>query len=219
MRAKTLVQIRHLGFTAPDQPRERLAGVSALMLASVAAGLRVHLGADPVAYATRLAIRTLGQRALALEAEAARIEATLAPLVEATAPDLVALHGVGVDTAAALLVAAGDNASRLHSEAAWAHLCGVAPVEASSKITRHRLNRGGDRQANSALWRIVMVRMSSERRTRAYVARRTEEGRSKPEIIRILKRYVARERALPRPGIDRRVDAYREAPARNVATM
>ena len=194
MRTKALVQIRHLGFTAPDQLRSRFAGVSALMLASVAAGLRVHPGADPVAYATRLAIRSLGRRALALEAEAARIEAVLAPLVEVTAPDLVALHGVGVDTAAALLVAAGDNASRLHSEAAWAHLCGVAPVEASSgKITRHRLNRGGDRQANSALWRIVMVRMSSEPRTRAYVVRRSEEGRSKPEIIRVLKRYVARE--------------------------
>jgi transposase len=85
--------------------------------------------------------------------------------VAKTAPDLLALHGVGVNTAASLLVAAGDNPERLRSESAWAHLCGVSPIEASSgKITRHRLNRGGDRQANSALWRIVMVRMVSCKR-------------------------------------------------------
>jgi transposase len=90
---------------------------------------------------------------------------------------------------------------RLRSEAAWAHLCGVAPIEASSgKVTRYRLNRGGDRQANSALWNIVITRMRSDPRTRAYVARRLVEGRSKTEIIRVLKRYVAHEvyRHLPR---------------------
>jgi transposase len=107
---------------------------------------------------------------------------------------LLEVHGVGVDTAATLLVAAGDNPQRLRSEAAWAHLCGVAPLQASSgKVTRWRLNRGGDRHANGALWVIVVTRMSSDARTRAYVARRLQEGRSKPEIIRILKRYVARE--------------------------
>jgi transposase len=108
---------------------------------------------------------------------------------------------VGVDSAAALLVAAGDNPDRLRSEAAWAHLCGVAPIPASSgKVTRYRLNRGGNRQANSALWVIVITRMASDPRTRAYVARRLEEGRSKADVIRILKRYVAREvyRHLPR---------------------
>ena len=93
-----------------------------------------------------------------------------------------------------LLVAAGDNAQRITSEAAFAHLCGAAPIHASSgKTIRHRLNRGGNRQANHALWRIVLTRMSSDPRTRAYVERRLQEGRSKPEIIRILKRYVARE--------------------------
>ena len=109
--------------------------------------------------------------------------------------------GVGTDTAGAVLVAAGDNPQRLHSEAAFAHLCGVAPIDASSGLTtRHRLNRGGDRRANQDLWRIVMVRMAGEPRTRAYVARRTAEGRSKLEIVRVLKRYVARElyRCLPR---------------------
>ena len=106
----------------------------------------------------------------------------------------MALHGVGVDGAASLLVAAGDNPQRLRSEATWAHLCGVSPIEASSgKVTRHRLNRGGDRRANEALWRIVMVRMVSDPRTRAYVERRTKDGKSKLEIIRVLKRSVARE--------------------------
>ena len=117
------------------------------------------------------------------------------------APELLAVFGVGVDTAATLLVAAGDNPERLRSEAAWAHLCGVAPIPASSgKVTRHRLNRGGDRQANAALHRIVLVRMSHHPATRAYVDRRRAEGRTNLEIMRCLKRYVAREvyRVLPR---------------------
>src|SRR5437763_1718976 len=105
-------------------------------------------------------------------------DALLAELVTATAPRLLELHGVGLDTAAALLVAAGDNPERLRSEAAWAHLCGAAPVPASSgKVTRYRLNRGGDRQANAALYVIVITRMKSDPRTRAYVARRTSPQR------------------------------------------
>jgi transposase len=123
--------------------------------------------------ATKTALRALGRRVLALDDEVAHIDELLAELVRATAPQLVALHGVGIDTAAALLVSAGDNPQRLRSEAAWAHLCGVAPIPASSgKVTRYRLNRGGDRQANAALWRIVITRMSSDVRTRAYVDRR-----------------------------------------------
>ena len=115
-------------------------------------------------------------------------------LVAKRAPRLVALVGVGTDVAGALLVTAGDNPDRLRSEASFAHLCGVSPIPASSgRIHRHRLNRGGDRSANQALWRIVMVRMSWDERTRAYAARRTSEGLSKREIIRCLKRYVARE--------------------------
>jgi Transposase IS116/IS110/IS902 family len=118
----------------------------------------------------------------------------ITPLVTVRAPGLLALHGIGPETAALLLVTAGDHPERLRSEAAWAHLCGTAPIPASSgKRTRHRLNRGGDRQANHALWRIVITRMSSHQPTRAYVDRRTEEGLSKKEIIRCLKRYVARE--------------------------
>ena len=109
--------------------------------------------------------------------------------MEKTALELLALYGVGVDSAASLLVTAGDNPERIRSESSWAHLCGVAPIHASSgKVTRYRLNRGGDRQANSALWVIVLARMSADPRTRAYVERRTKEDRSKGEIMRILKR-------------------------------
>jgi transposase len=114
--------------------------------------------------------------------------------VTARAAGLLALHGVGPDTAALLLIAAGDHPHRLRSEAAWAPLCAVAPIPASSgKVTRHRLNPGGNREAGHALWRIVITRMSSHAPTRAYVERRTEQGLSKKEIIRCLKRYVARE--------------------------
>ena len=153
-------------------------------------------------YATTTAIRALGRRVVSLDEESKQIDKLLAELVRATAPELVALYGVGPDTAASLLVAAGDNPERLRDEAAWAHLCGGAPIEASTgKVKRYRLNRGGDRQANAALWRIVITRMSSDPRTQAYVARRSQEGRTKGEIIRVLKRYVAREvyRYLPRP--------------------
>jgi transposase len=198
---KTLNQIRHLGFTASDDLRERFRGVSRQQLGAVAAGLRPRAGSDPVTFATKTALVTLGRRVLALDEEKERLEVLLAELVTKTAPSLLELHGVGVDTAAALLVAAGDNPDRLRSEAAWAHLCGVAPIEASSgKVTRYRLNRGGDRQANSALWGMVITRLRHDPRTQAYMQRRLGEGRSKPEIIRILKRYIAREvyRHLPR---------------------
>ena len=193
-RIKAMNQIRHLGFTAPEEIRQALHGLSRKMLPRKAASMRPRAGQDPVVHATKTALRTLGQRALALEAEMDQIDVLLGQLIRAHWEDLLSLYGVGIDTAAALLVAAGDNPERLHSEAAWAHLCGVAPIEASTgKVTRLRLNRGGDRQANSALWHIVTTRMSSHPETRAYVERRTKEGKSKKEIIRVLKRYVARE--------------------------
>ncbi len=109
-------------------------------------------------------------------------------------PQLLARPGIGYDTAAQLLVTAGDNLQRIATDAAFARLCGAAPLPASSgRIQRHRLNRGGDRRANNALWRIAIVRMSHHQPTRDYVARRTAEGLSKREIIRCLKRYIARE--------------------------
>jgi transposase len=170
-------------------------------LAHEAASLRPRAGGDTVTHATKLALQVLGRRVLSLNAEVARLDEALGELVAATAPSLLKVFGVGVDTAAALLAAAGDNPERLRSEAAWAHLCGVAPIKASSgKVSRYRLNRGGNRHANAALWRIVMVRMSHDPATRAYVERRTKEGRSRLEITRMLKRYVARQiyRHLPR---------------------
>ena len=117
---------------------------------------------------TKFSLRLLARRAIALEAEVAELDALLSPLVAETAPDLLAVMGLGTDTASALLVAAGDNPERLRSEATFAHLCGVSPLDASSgKNERHRLNRGGDRQANSALWRIVITRAWSATRAPA----------------------------------------------------
>ena len=193
-RTKAINQIRQLVYTAPDELRERFVGVPSWRIAEGVAILRVHADADPVRMATKSALGTLGRRAVALGEEGKRLDVLIARLVDKVAPELVELVGLGPDTAALLLIAAGDNPSRLRSEATWAKLCGVAPLEASSgKVTRHRLNRGGDRQANHALWRIVLTRMSCHEETKVYVARRTAEGKSKREIMRILKRYVARE--------------------------
>lgn len=110
-------------------------------------------------------LRELAQRARNLRAETVRHNQLLRPLIRDTAPELLAVYGVGIDTAARLLVAAGDNPERLHSEAAWAHMCGVAPVPASSgKTNRHRLNRGGNRQANAALYTVMLTRMQKHQR-------------------------------------------------------
>jgi transposase len=164
-RIQTMNQIRHLGLTAPEEIRQSLHGLSRKMLPKKPAGMRPRAGQDPVVYATKTALGTLGQRALALEAEMDQIDVLLGRLIREHWEDLLSVYGVGIDRAAALLVAAGDNPQRLRSEAAWAHLCGVAPIEASSgKVTRLRLNRGGDRQANSALWHIVTTWMSSDPR-------------------------------------------------------
>jgi transposase len=200
-RVKALAQMRHLGISAPDQLRYRLKGLSVPALVAEGAKLGHGHSPDPIMAATKASLSSLAHRIRSLEHEITELDALLAPLLATTAPELLGLLGVGPDTAAALLVTAGDNPERVHSEAAWAHLCGVSPLQASSgKVTRHRLDRGGDRQANSALWRIVIVRLSHDPETRAYMERRLKEGRSKPEVIRILKRYVAREvfRALPR---------------------
>ena len=186
--------MRQLSYTGPDQLRCRLKGLSTKDLVAEAAAMRPRVTGDPVAYATKTALASLGRRVQALDEEASHLDETLAELVMTTAPNMLDLFGVGFDTAAVLLVAAGDNPERLRSEAAWAHMCGVAPIEASSgKVTRHRLDRGGDRNANQALWRIVMTRLSFDPRTSEYMERRTKEGRSNSEIIRILKRCMARE--------------------------
>ncbi len=149
---------------------------------------------NPEEEATKFALRSVARRYRLLSKEIAELDVQLARLVAGVAPGLVALPGVGTDHAATLLVAAGDNLERLRSEASFASLCGISPVEASSgKVVRHRLNRGGNRDANRALHSICVFRMGRDRRTQAYVARRTAEGKSKREIMRCLKRYVARE--------------------------
>jgi transposase len=191
-RTQTINQARALILTGPDDIRTRFTRHDPAGLVAGLAGLRPRPG-SMVRYHTLLSLRELGRRAQFLDGQLERLDELIVPLVTARAPGLLRLYGVGPDTAAMLLIA-GDNPGRLRSEAAWAHLCAAAPIPASSgKVTRHRLNRGGDRQANHALWRIVLTRMGSHPATRAYVTRRTAEGLSKKEIIRCLKRYTARE--------------------------
>jgi transposase len=192
-RTQTINQARALIVTGPDDIRARFAGHTPAALVAGLASLRPRPGAV-AGYATRIALRELARRATFPGGQLARLDELIVPLVAARAPSLLALYGVGPDSAAMLLIAAGDHPGRLRSEAAWAHLCATAPIPASSgKTVRHRLNPGGDRQANHALWQIVITRMSSHPPTRAYAERRTEEGLSKKELIRCLKRYVARE--------------------------
>ena len=193
-RIQSLNQLRHLVFTAPEEIRVRFKDRPKRGLVTEAANMRPHKGSDPITYRTNLVIRNLARRIKSLDTEMRTIDRTLRSLIEETAPALLEMYGVGVDTAATLLVTAGDNPDRLHSERSWAHLCGVTPLPASSgKVTRHRLNRGGDRQANAALYRVVLTRMSSDEKTRRYVTRRREKGLSTAEIMRCLKRYVARQ--------------------------
>jgi transposase len=193
-RTQAVHQARALIVTGPGELRARFARRSAAQLIEAIAALRPRPG-DVPGYATRVALREPVRRDWFLDGQLDRLDELIGPLVTARAPGLLALHGVGPDTAALLLVAAGDHPERLRGESSRAHLCGVAPIPASSGKTagRYRLNRGGDRQANSALWRIVIVRMSSHPATRAYADRRSEEGLTDKEIIRCLKRYVARE--------------------------
>jgi transposase len=193
-RTQAANQIQALRVTAPERLRRRLRGLSTKELVRVAA--RFRLGEDPVDVpsATKFALRSVARRYEALSEEIDELEAHLDRLVAQAAPELVSLAGIGTDSAATLLIVAGDNPQRLGSEASFANLCGVAPIEASSgKVVRHRLNRGGNREANRALYMICLSRMRRDPRTKEYVARRTAEGKSKREIIRCLKRYVARE--------------------------
>jgi len=160
-RIQSLNQLRHLVFTAPEEIRVRFKDRYKTGLVTEAANMRPHKGSDPVVFTTNMVIRNLARRVKALNNEMGEIDQPLTELISETAPSLLDLHGIGTDTAASLLVAAGDNPDRLHNERSWAHLCGVTPIPASSgKVTRHRLNRGGDRQANAALYRIVLTRMS-----------------------------------------------------------
>ena len=191
-RTRAINQARALVLTGPDDLRARFTRQSPAALVAGIARLRPRPG-DVVGYAVRIALRELGRRAEFLGGQLECLDELIVPLVTARAPGLLALYGIGPHTAALLLIAAGDHPGRLRSEAAWAHLR-AAPIPASSgKVIRRRLNPGGDRQANHALWRIVFTRMGSHAATRAYAGRRTKEGKSKAEITRCLKRYAARQ--------------------------
>src|SRR5664279_3268439 len=192
-RTQALNQMRSLISTGPDCVRADLRHLNVYRMLERASSYRPGTKRDLVSI-NKLTLRMLAGRAIELEEEIKEIDAVLKPMVKETAPELSALSGVGTDIASALLVAAGDNPERLRNEASFAHLCGTSPIDASSgKNQRHRLNRSGDRQANSALWHIVITRMVSDPRTREYIARRMKEGQTKKEAIRCLKRYIARE--------------------------
>ena len=200
-RTAAINQLHDLIATGPEDLRDQLRGLTVKRLVVTVAAMRPGSTIDVLA-TMKLALRSLARRITTLEADIAEFDTRLSELVTAVAPALLDAHGVGVDTASTLLTTAGDNPDRLRNEASWARLCAAAPIPASSGARhRHRLNRGGDRQANAALWRIALVRMRSHPPTRAYVARRTTEGLSKREIMRCLKRYIARElyHQLPRP--------------------
>ncbi len=194
-RTRTMNQIRAVLDTAPTSIRDRYRHLTPTKLTAALARIRpdqTDIAAVDVAAA--IALRCLARRWRFLTDQIVELDIHLEHLVTTTAPNLIGVRCVGVGSAAALLIAAGDNPQRLGSEAAFAALCGVNPIPASSgKTVRYRLNRAGNRDANAALFVIVLARMSHDQRTRDYVARRTAEGRTKREIIRILKRYVARE--------------------------
>jgi transposase len=211
-RAKALTQLKALIVTAPDALRAQLTGLDGPRLVTTCARLRSTRDdaptpspfakraprpgrlTDPTA-ATKRSLASIAGRVQVLDTEIAELDDELEALLTPLAPTLLALRGVGLDVAGQLLVTAGDNPERIRNEAAFAHLCGVAPIPASSGKTsgRRRLNRGGDRAANAALYVIVLSRLRWDERTRVYVERRTKEGHSKKEIIRCLKRYIARE--------------------------
>ncbi len=194
-RRAALQQLGNTIVAAPDEVREQTRSMTRMQLVRTLGAWRPDRDSarDPV-IATRIALRSLARRIIELTDEIAALDELIGPLVTELNPRLLGAVGVGIQVAGQLLVTAGDNPERLRSEAGFAMLCGVAPLPASSGQTqRHRLNRGGDRAANSALHMTAICRLRLDPRTRAYAARRKAEGLSKREIIRCLKRYIARE--------------------------
>jgi transposase len=193
-RTAAINQIKAMLVSAPDAVREKYRESTTLRLIEAIARCRPDAQSDPWAQSVLTAAKMLAQRVQFLEAQAEALEAQIDVLVRAANPGLRAAYGVGSDTAAQLLITAGANPHRLHSEAAFAALCGAAPVPASSgKTNRHRLCRGGDRAANNALFRIALVRMSHHQPTKSYVQRQSALGHTRMEILRKLKRAIARE--------------------------
>jgi transposase len=193
-RTQAANQLKDLIVSAPEALRARLGSLKTEQRVQLAARFRPGHIIDPFE-ATKAALRSVAVRYQELSAEIARLDAAMDDVVpEAVPPGFLDRHGVGTQVAATLVATVGDNPQRLRSDASFAALCGASPVDASSgQQVRHRLNRGGDRQANAALWIIVFTRMAHDRRTQAYVERRTKEGKTLKEIRRCLKRYVARE--------------------------
>lgn len=194
-RAKLMVQIQDLLVTAPAVLREQIIAASGRGKTAQCAKLRPDADriAEPV-QAAKMALRSLARRVTALDDEITQLDAQLAALVTTAAPTLTSRVGIGTVHAAQLLITAGQNIDRLHSEAAFARLCGAAPVPVSSgKTHRMRLHRGGDRQANRALHMIAVCRLRYDQRTIDYMTRRRAEGLSKKDVLRCLKRFIARE--------------------------
>lgn len=194
-RTVALQLLRNHIVAAPEELRDQVRNLTRMQLLRTCAAWRPDTVGfrDPVV-ATRIALKALARRILELNDEVAALDELIGPLVAELAPQLLAATGIGVEIAGQLLVTAGDNPKRLRSEAGFAMLCGVSPLPASSGLTqRHRLNRGGDRQANRALHMAIVSRIRMDPKTQAYVVRRTTDGLSKREIIRCLKRYLARE--------------------------
>ena len=191
-RTQAIIHLKNLVVTAPDELRESLSGLTTKQLVTRCARMRRSPRLDALS-ATRTALPTLARRHQILDDEITELDATLAELSARAAPRLLREPGIGPEIAARLLLVAGENPTRIRNDSALAALCGASPVEASSgKTSRHRLNRGGDRQANSALWLIANNRMIHHPSTRDYVARRTTEGKSTKEIRRCLMRHIAR---------------------------
>ena len=191
-RAKAYTALQDLLVTAPAGLREQLAGRYKDRLIQACEQLSEPEIPTTPTDAITIAIKSLAARCRELDAEADRLEHHIDTITAAAAPQLRAIYGVGPDTAATLLAAIGDNPDRICNEAAFAKLCGVCLLEASSgKTIRHRLNRGGNRDANRALHVILVVRLRRHQPTRDYMARRLAEGKTKNEIIRCLKRYIA----------------------------
>ena len=194
-RRVALQMIHNTVVCAPDELRDTLRKLTRMELIRTLAAWRPDMtDYRNVASAYRIALKSLARRYLELHDEIADLDAMIAAIVDELVPALVTRNSIGHASAAQLLLTAGDNSERLHSEASFAALCGVSPVPASSgKTTRHRLNRGGDRAANSALHIIAIGRLRTDPRTKSYIAKRIAEGHSKLEAIRCLKRYIARE--------------------------
>lgn len=194
-RRAALQQLHNTIVAAPDELRDQLRNLTRMQRLRLCAAWRPDILAyrDPV-IATKIAIKSLARRILDINDEVADLDRRIEPLVEELGGNLIQLEGVGTESAGEFIAVAGENPDRLRSEAGFAMLCGACPIPAlSGKTQRHRLNRGGNRQANSALHIVVLSRMRMDPRTKRYVERRQAERKSKREIMRCLKRYVARE--------------------------